>query len=257
VTVGGALDRASALPLWAQLLADLRVRLGVGEFSERFPTEGELMRSYEVSRQTVRDAVRRLGDEGLVVRERGRGTRVRARTFEHAAGTLESLFEYIESRGLRQTNITRVCDERADRRVAQQLGLSAGARLVYIERVRLVDGEPLALDRSWLPARIARPLLTTDLTRTGIYVEIVARCGVTLTSGSERIRPVLPAAGDRRLLRLPAREAALSVSRLTLADSGPVEWRESLVRGDRWSIVVDLAPTTRQTATLPWAPVAV
>ena len=254
--VDGGLDRASALPLWAQLLADLRVRLGVGEFSERFPTEGELMGSYGVSRQTVRDAVRRLADEGLVVRERGRGTRVRAATFEHAAGTLESLFEYIESRGLRQTNITRACDERTDPVGASRLGLPASARLVYIERVRLVDGEPLALDRSWLPARIARPLLTTDLTRTGIYVELVARCGATLASGSEQIRPVLPTAGDRRLLRLPAREAALSVSRLTLGHEGPLEWRESLVRGDRWSIVVELTPTTRQTATLPWAPVA-
>jgi len=254
--IEGRLDRSSPWPLWAQLLAELRTRLTRGEFSERFPTDGELMRGYGVSRQTVRDAVRRLADEGVVVRERGRGTHVRPAAFEHAAGTLESLFEYIEARGLRQTNVTRACDERTDPRVAPLLELDTGAALVYIERVRLVDGEPLALDRSWLPAQLARPLLDTDLTRTGIYVELVERCGMTLRSGSERVRPVVPSPQDRRLLKLPAREAALAISRLTLGESEPLEWRESLLRGDRWSIVVELAPTRRTSPTLPWAPLA-
>ena len=250
------LDRASPLPLWAQLLGDLQARLAAGEFAERFPTDNELTETYSVSRQTVRDAVRRLADAGLVQRERGRGTHVRALAFEQAAGTLESLFEYIESRGLRQTSITRESDERVEARVAPLLGLAASEPLVYIERLRLADGEPLALDRSWLPASVARPLLELDLTRTGIYVELVARCGVRMRSGSERIRPALPGGHDRRLLRLPAGEAALSISRLTRGDHGPVEWRESLVRGDRWSIVVELAPTTAAAGALPWAPVA-
>jgi len=254
--VESRLDRASPLPLWAQLLADLQARLEAGEFAERFPTDSELTETYRVSRQTARDAVRRLADAGLVLRERGRGTRVRALAFEQAAGTLESLFEYVESRGLRQTSITRACEQRTNPRVAPLLGLAATAPLVYIERLRLADGEPLALDRSWLPASVARPLLKADLTRTGIYVELAARCGVRLRSGSERIRPVLPSARDRRALRLPSREAALAISRLTRGDDGPLEWRESLVRGDRWSIVVELTPTSPAAAAFPWAPIA-
>src|SRR5579863_6212193 len=252
VTAVGRLDRGSPLPLWAQLLADLQARLAAGEFAERFPTDGELIESYRVSRQTVRDAVRRLVDAGLVVRERGRGTRVRALAFEQEAGTLESLFEHVESRGLRQTSISRASDERTDPRAAALLGLPASQRLVYIERLRLADGEPLALDRSWLPASVARPLLDLDLTRTGIYVELAAHCAVQLRSGSERIRPVLPEARDRRLLRLPPGEAALAISRLTRGDDGPLEWRESLVRGDRWSIVVELTPSTPSDAAFPW-----
>jgi GntR family transcriptional regulator len=250
------LDRGSPLPLWAQLLAELRARLAAGEFTERFPTDAELTRSYGLSRQTVRDAVRRLADDGLVKRERGRGTRVRPRTFERAAGTLESLFEYVQARGHEQTSITRECDERRDPRVAGLLALAPTAHLVYIERLRLVDGEPLALDRSWLPAALARPLLHADLRRTGIYVELVARCGVTLRSGSERITPVIPTPADRRALRLPNGQAALAVSRLTLGEDRAVEWRESLIRGDRWSIVVELTPTSRASAALPWAPVS-
>jgi GntR family transcriptional regulator len=250
-----ALDRASPLPLWAQLLEQLRARLADGEFAERFPTDLELMRGYGVSRQTAREAVRRLADEGLVRRERGRGTRVSQGTFEQTAGTLESLFEYIEAEGHTQTSVTREASERRDARAAGLLGLALHAPLIYIERLRLVDGEPLALDRSWLPARVARPLLEIDLARTGIYLELVGRCGVTLQSGSERLRPVLPAAADRRSLALPPRTAALSVERLTYGTAGAVEWRESLVRGDRWSILVELTPSVGRAA-LPWAPVA-
>ncbi|HEX4107698.1 MAG TPA: GntR family transcriptional regulator [Solirubrobacteraceae bacterium] len=247
-----AIDRASPLPLWAQVLADLRVRLEANEFAHRFPTDDELVRSYGVSRQTAREAVRRLADEGLVERERGRGTRVRPRAFEHVAGTLESLFEHVESRGLVQDSHTLAHEERTDERVAALLEVAAQESLVYLERLRYADEEPLALDRSWLPARLARPLLNVDLTRTGIYVELAARCGVTLRSGSERVRPAIPSPADRRLLRLPRGEAAFSVQRLTRGEREPVEWRESLIRGDRWSLLVELAPVG---GSLPWAPV--
>jgi GntR family transcriptional regulator len=249
-----AVDRSSPLPLWAQVLADLRRRLEAGDFAERFPTDEELIDTYGVSRQTARDAVRRLADEGLLERVRGRGTRVRPHAFEHVAGTLESLFEYVEARGHEQTSRTRAQEERMDARVAGLLDLPASAPLVYIERVRLVDGEPLALDRAWLPAEIARPLLEVDLARTGLYVELVRRCGVVLRSGSERVRPVVPAPKDRGALALPPGEAAFFFERLTRSDGGSVEWRESLVRGDRWSLVVDLSPAPRAAA-LPWAPV--
>lgn len=248
------LDRTSPLPLWAQLLADLRARLDRGEFAERFPTDAELTEAYRVSRQTARDAVRRLAEEGLVERERGRGTHVRPHALEQAAGTLEGLFEYVESQGLRQRNVVRAQEGRSDPRVAALLGLRRDARLVYVDRLRLVEGEPLAIERSWLPARIAAPLLEVDLTRTGLYLELESRCGVVLRSGSERIRPVLPGRADRRALQLPGGEAALAVSRLTIGDDGPLEWREGLVRGDRWSIVVELTPSARASSQLPWGP---
>lgn len=246
-------DRQSPLPLWAQVLSDLRERLSAGEFAGHFPTDIELVATYGVSRQTVRDAVRHLAAEGLIERERGRGTRVRPLAFERAAGTMESLFEYVEAHGLAQTSDTRAQEKRRDARVARLLGLEAGAPLVYVERVRLADREPLALDRAWLPAAIAAPLLDVNLSHTGLYVELVARCGVRLSSGYERVRPIVPAASDRRALRLPSGEAAFFVERLTRGESEAVEWRESIVRGDRWSLVVELSPAERVSATLPWA----
>ena len=60
------IDRSSPMPLWAQLLDALRERLDRGEYSEAFPTDIELTAEYGLSRHTVREAVRRLQDEGLV-----------------------------------------------------------------------------------------------------------------------------------------------------------------------------------------------
>ncbi len=61
------LDRRSPLPLWAQLFDDLRRRVAAGEFTEEFPAEHRLTGEYEVSRHTVREALRKLRADGLVI----------------------------------------------------------------------------------------------------------------------------------------------------------------------------------------------
>src|ERR1039458_9862093 len=203
-----AVDRASPLPLWAQVLADLSERLAAGDFDPGFPTDQELVAAYGVSRQTAREAVRRLVDQGLLARERGRGTRVRRLAFEHRPGTLEGLFHQVEAQGATQTSIVRVCRETRDAEIAHRLKLPAGEPLVEIERLRLADGEPLALDRSLLPARVSA---------------------------------VCPTAHARLALEIGADVAALAIERLVHSNDAPVEWRQSLVRGDRYSLVVELS----------------
>jgi GntR family transcriptional regulator len=241
------------MPLWAQVLADLTARLAAGDFDERFPTDQELVASYGVSRQTVREAVRRLADDGLLARERGRGTRVRTLEFEHTPGTLEGLFHQVEAQGATQTSVVRVREQTTDPEIARRLELPARAQLVHIERLRLADAEPLALDRSWLPARVARGLLDASLTHAGLYDELARLCGVTIVGGNERVRPVVPTASERRALKLPQGVAGFAIERLVRSDSEPVEWRRSLVRGDRYSLVVELAPRRARQPSLPWA----
>ena len=93
------------MPLWSQVCDDLRRRLNANEFSGHFPGDGELMEGYKVSRHTVREAVRRLSDDGLVVRERGRGTRVISPGIEQPLGTLYSLYRSIEAQGYEQHSV--------------------------------------------------------------------------------------------------------------------------------------------------------
>jgi GntR family transcriptional regulator len=249
----GVVDRSSPLPLWAQVLADLNARLARGDFDERFPTDQELVAGYGVSRQTVREAVRRLADDGVLTRERGRGTRVRTLEFEHTPGTLEGLFHQVEAQGAVQTSVVRIRERTTDAEIARRLELPARARLVHIERLRLADGEPLALDRSWLPARVADRLLEAPLTHAGLYDELARLCGITIVGGSERVRPVVPTAAERRALAMPAGVAGFAIERIVSSHQAPVEWRQSLVRGDRYSLVVELSPRQASQPPLPWA----
>lgn len=232
-----ALDRSAPVPLWAQLLADLRNRLDAGEFTDRLPTEAELTSAYGVSRQTVREALRRLVAEGRLARQRGRGTEIRQPEFEQPLGGLSSLFRLIEAEGVAQTNEVLALEVRHDSVVSMQLGLDPDTDLVFLERRRMAGDRALAMDRAWMPASIARPLLRVDFHRTALYDELARWCGVRPDRGVEEIRPVLPGAQDRRHLQLNARHAALAVERRTWAGGQPVELRRIVLRGDRIGLV--------------------
>ncbi len=232
------LDRSSPLPLWAQIVDDLRRRLLAGEFEGHFPTDEELTREYAVSRQTVREAVRRLTVEGLVVRQRGRGSSVTQPMLEQPLHSLYSLASTVRATGIEERSEVRAAERRpvcSD--VAARLGLESSEEVVYIERLRYAGTEPIAWDRSWLPADRAGGLLDADLSVGGLYDLLAAHCSQRITGGWERIRPVIPAAGERKLLRLPTKTAAFSIERLAVVAEAPIEWRRSLIRGDRYSLI--------------------
>ncbi|MCW2613711.1 MAG: transcriptional regulator, GntR family with sensor domain protein [Frankiales bacterium] len=236
----GRLDRSSVTPLWQQVLADLRQRLADGVFAEAFPGELALVRQYGVSRHTVREALRHLRDEGTVTATRGRKPQLASAEVEQPLGALASLFASVEGRGLGQRSVVRQLDVRADGVVATRLGLEESAPLVYLERLRLAGDEPLALDRAWLPADAAAPLLNADFTHTALYDELAAHCDIRLTSGREQVRAVLATQGERRLLHLPPTAALLLVERIGCLHGRPLEFRHTLVRGDRFAVTAQL-----------------
>ena len=239
------LDRSSPMPLWAQLRADLRRRLEAGAFASAFPGELALMAEYEVSRHTVRTALRELRAEGIVVAERGRRPRLASPTaITQPLGALYSLFASVESAGLRQTSVIRSRGLCADGVIADRLGLEASTPLFRLERLRLAADEPLALDTVWLPAQIAAPLMDADFTHTALYEELANRTGVRLDGGQEHIRAVVPTRAQQRLLGIAPSTGALAIDRLGHAGGRPVEWRHTIIRGDRFSLLANFSPST-------------
>ena len=240
------LDRRSPMPLWAQLLAELQRRLASGAFAPRFPTDRELTETYGVSRQTAREAVRRLGDSIALDRQAGRGTFVRRVEFEQPAGTLYSLFQAIEAQGVEQRSVVRVQELRTDPAAAAELEVASDAPLVYLERLRLAGGVPLALDCTWLPGDLAGAVLEADFGHTALYDELWVRCGVRPTRGEERIRPVVPPREQARLLKIPREAAAFSIERHTWTADRPLERRQTLVHGERYAFVTTWSPSEPQ-----------
>jgi len=231
------LNRRSGEPLWVQILADLEARLDAGEFEERFPSDVELTSRYNVSRQTVREAVRRLQQEGRLERSRGRGTFVRPRSLEQTLGTIYSLYRSAEEQGFVQESVVRFLEERTDPTAAAALGCEADEPLVYLERLRLIDGSPVVLDCSWLPKRIAAPVFEADFHRTALYIELETRCGIKPDSGWEHVAPVMPTAAQRELLGIRPRVPAYGIERLACQGDVRVEWRHGVIRADRFAFV--------------------
>lgn len=236
------LDRTSPMPLWAQLLGDLRERVARGEFDDQFPTDEELRREYGVSRQTVREAARRLQSEGVIVRERGRGTSLAGAPLEQPLHALYSLARTAHDLGLSERSEVLALRLEPAGDASGPLNVDAAAEAVYVERLRIVGDEPMSLHRSWLPADRASRLLDADLRGGSLYDALASYCGVRVTGGREWIRPEIPDPEMRRLLHLRSREAVLAVERLATAGGSPVEWRRSVVRGDRYAFRADWLP---------------
>ena len=242
-------DRTSPLPLWAQIMADLRVRLTSGEFADGLPAERELIEQYEVSRHTMRDAMRRLHSEGLIDRERGRGTFLRTKPIEQTAGSLYSLFRSIEDQGFEQRSDVLELDEREAPAIAGHLKLPEATRFVYLHRVRNADATPIATDEIWLPSSIATPLLGVDFQHTAVYAELDRLCGARPESGWERIHPIIPSVDERKLLDLKKQEPAFLVERSTMFANSPLEWRRTVIRGDMYTFVTEWqSPLNKETS---------
>ncbi len=252
------LDRASAVPVWRQIERDLHDRLEAGEFAASFPGEFELAEQYAVSRHTVREALRSLRAEGTISSGRGRRPRITPAVITQPTGVAYSLFASVEGAGLSQVSVVRVMDLRADGVVAARLGLEESTPLFHLERLRLAGDEPLALDRVWLPATVAEPLLGADFRRTSLYDELLEHSGVPITGGEETVRAVIPSPAEHEVLGLIPPAAVFSVERTGTSSGVPVEWRHTLVRADRFWLTNELTnrppSQSRPTPALTLAP---
>lgn len=235
-----ALSRSNPLPLWAQLERQLHARILANEFDQHFPTDEQLVREYEVSRHTVREAVRHLQAAGLVQRERGRGSSVTAnQPFEQSISRFYSLAASIEAQGLEEHSTVLTQALQANSEAASRLELPADTDLVHIERLRFAGDQPLSIDDSWLAPEFAAFLVDVDLQQGSLYELLARQSGIVVSGGSERIAAAAPDAATRKLLALPRGEAVLCIERLVLSDGRPIEWRHSMVRGDRFAFVAD------------------
>jgi GntR family transcriptional regulator len=234
-------------PLHSQLAAGLRQLIRSGEVGPGTTLPGELYLAAELglSRHTIRHALSVLAAEGLLSRERGRGTRVVAgrgvAVTERSLGSFYAFAWEVSARGVEQRSyiLSRETLAAADELV-RQLAISPGARVERIVRLRTAGGEPLVLETAYLPAMLADSLDAEVLERGSIYDAIERDHGLRVTGAHETIRPIVLSRSLAHLLEVRAGSAAFQVERTTWSDRGPIEWQESVVRGDRYLYSVDL-----------------
>jgi GntR family transcriptional regulator len=231
------------VPLHHQVYLDLRAAIEGGEYKpgDKLPPERELATSYGCSLITIRRALSELVRESRLERTRGRGTFVLPPRFDvDFAGTL-SFTEEMQTRGLDPaTQVVAARPEAAGEAVAAALELELGSPTLYLERLRLADGEPLLLEQVHLPAERFPGLLATDLEHRSLYDLLTERYGVRVAKAREALEPVLLRAREARLLgRKPGTPALLIEGVASTTDGRPVEFGRTYVRGDRTRYYVE------------------
>ena len=231
------------VPLHHQVYLDLSSAIDAGEWQpgDRLPPERELAERYGCSLITVRRALSELAREARIERTRGRGTYVLHPRLELDFGGNQSFTGEMQSRGLDpETRVMAARREPAGEAVANALGLEIGAPTLYLERLRLADGEPLLLEQVHLPADRFPGLLASDLEHNSLYLLLTERYGTRVVRAREAIEPVLLRGREARLLGQPSGRPALLVEGVAFAaDGAPVEFARSFVRGDRTRYYVE------------------
>lgn len=196
--------------------------------------ELELAQDFGVSRNTVRVALDLLRREGLLNRTPRAGTTIVQTKYGHRLDRLQGLAETLRDHGA-ITNTVRVADlYRAPTIVAERLRLSEGEWVVYIERVRNVDGRALSLDLTYLPSDVGEPLLDHDLANTDIFVLLERITGQSLGRADVTLEAVNADTASADILGVRPGAALMLVERLTHLDDGrPVDLESIRFRGDR------------------------
>ncbi|MFD8543369.1 GntR family transcriptional regulator [Streptomyces sp. NPDC059649] len=223
----------------------LRGQVLRGAFPEGvLPDERALVAEFGTSRNTVREALGLLRDEGLVERRRGVGTVVAGRTYQHPLGELSGLAEVLQRHGVVVNEVREARSVRPPQAVARRLGLAEGAAAVYLERLRRVDGAPLSLDCTYLIPEVGEPLLArgrATLERNDVFDLIERVAGAPLGRAEVSVRAVVADPATCEVLAMPEGGAVLAVERLTrLADGRPADLEFIHLRGDRLTLQATL-----------------
>ncbi len=237
---GFQVDHDDNSPLYKQLARKLAqdVRDGRYQADQALPSERMLSEQLDVSRVTARKAIDQLVDQGLVVRRRGSGNYIAPR-IEQPLSTLSSFSEQLQQRGytprsqwLRRDTMLADADEQLS------LGLSPGARVARLERLRLADDIVMAYEVSVIPAsRAAAPRAGGSV---AVRAPVQDRPPAGARAAAHPRDECRPGTG-RRGSSVPEGRAVLFITRVGYLESGqPVELTHSYCRSDHYDFVAEL-----------------
>jgi GntR family transcriptional regulator len=228
-------------PRHAAIARELReqIRTGALEAGAPLPSESRLTEQFGVSRGTVRQALAALRAEGLIVGGRGRVPVVRR------SGLAQSFDQFVSfslwARRVGRTPSARTLElarRPSDARSAAELEIEPGTPVFHYVRLRLLDGEPVMVERATFIEPVGRLLLDLDLDTGSVYEQLGAR-GVEFAEAQQTLGAIAAGAQDAELLALPRRAPLLEVRRRVLGPDGvALEWSTDRYRGDAIEITI-------------------
>jgi GntR family transcriptional regulator len=221
------------------------------------PSERQLSVDLEVSRLTVRAALDELVREGYLVRRQGAGTFVAAPKVAKGMD-VSSFSEDMRARGLTPASRTLELNVvPAGARLGRLLHVSPSEPVVAARRLRLADGEPMAIELLHARASLVPGLTAADLEHNSFYELLIDRYGIEIAGGTQTVEPTVTNDDESAALGVPLHSPALLFERITRTVAGDViEFTSSTYRGDRYRLVTELGMGGRPAQPLEIAPVS-
>lgn len=236
-----SVDDSKPTPLYLQLQQAIRLAMQSGALKadEALPSERDLARELGISRVTVRKAIAGLVESGLLVQRWGSGTFIAGRMHvEQPLSRLSSFTDDMLTRGLAPSaRFLHRATGPVSPKEAMALSLSPAETVSRIQRLRLADGVPMAIEYAVVPSRF---LPDPEEVESSLYAVLIRR-GFAPRRALQRLHAVLLSEEQAELLELPAGAAALYIERRSfLAGGEAVEFTCSYYRGDAYDFVVEL-----------------
>ncbi|WP_369805098.1 GntR family transcriptional regulator [Mycobacterium sp. IS-836] len=212
----------------------LRQQIHAGAYADGLPAENDLAAEFLVSRNTIREALGILKNEGLIDRGPKVGTHVAQRKYDHRLDALLGLKETFKDLGEVRNEVRAAMPVTAPPLVARRLGLQPGDEAVFVERLRYLGDLPLSLDLTYLAPDIGSRILGHHLETNDLFALIEQVSGQRLGSASLALEAIPADAHSAAALQVPDGAALLMLERLTSLDDGrPVDLEYIRMRGDR------------------------
>jgi GntR family transcriptional regulator len=239
------MDRGSqAKPLWQAVADSISERIANGDLqvNERLPSESELCEIYAVGRNTIRHALGDLVNKGVLTTVHGVGTFV---ADVRMVKTAEYLYGFTQEMELGGHDVTsQVLEAKiipADPYLTRRLGVRLGAEVVFLYRLRIMEGEPAAIERAYLPHELCPGILKHDFSTQSLYRVLSDIYKRRPDHAEQEIEANLATDEVARLLMLEKPAVVLVFHRETrLADDTVIEYVDSELRADRFRFYTNL-----------------
>lgn len=251
------IDRGSPVPFYFQLAELLENEIVNGRWAPgaRVPSENELCARYQLSRTTIRQALARLEQEGLVSREKGRGTFVSdSRPRSWMIQSTEGFFGDELRRAGRSVSsrILRLDCRELPRWASEALALPSGSEGVVVERVRSVDGLVALYVVNCLSLRTADAVMGLEPDES-LYQRLLAHGGISLAGGRRSLEAVTAGPKLAKLLELKDGDSVVYIESVTWDESGrPIDCYHAWLRTDRMRLEIEVTAQSATDAALPY-----
>ncbi|MGA2528662.1 MAG: GntR family transcriptional regulator [Acidimicrobiales bacterium] len=236
------LDRGSPVPLYFQLAQHIEaeIRSGALDSGDRLENEVKIAEDLGLSRPTVRAAFSYLVDKGLVLRRRAQGTIVTKGKVSRSV-KLTSLFDDLADAGKRPS--TRVLHNevvKPSELVKEALGLEEDQLVLYLERLRFGEDEPIALMHNYIPTSLVT--LSNDMLEVHGLYELLRASGIHPARAVQRVSAKNASAPEARLLGETRGTALVTMERTTYEERGrAIEFAHHVYRASRYSLLSTLS----------------